>query len=94
VFLEDGRVEMDTNCVENLIRPVALNRKNAVFAGHDEGTTAWGRIASLINVERRIMLNRGMPALRSGAAGPASRNIIRVGFEFPAEPLLPGRLRP
>jgi transposase len=25
-----------------------LNRKNALFAGHDEGGNAWGRIASLI----------------------------------------------
>ena len=48
VFLEDGRVEMDTNNVENLIRPLTLNRKNALFAGHDEGGVAWGRIASLI----------------------------------------------
>jgi transposase len=48
VFLEDGRVEMDTNNVENLIRPLTLNRKNALFAGHDEGGAAWGRIASLI----------------------------------------------
>ncbi len=39
---------MDTNCVENLIRPVALNRKNALFAGHDEGATAWGRIDELL----------------------------------------------
>ncbi len=52
LFLEDGRVEMDTNCVENLIRPVALNRKNALFAGHDEGATAWGRIASLIETAK------------------------------------------
>ena len=48
VFLEDGRVEMDTNNVENLIRPLVLNRKNALFAGHDEGGIAWGRVASLI----------------------------------------------
>jgi hypothetical protein len=47
-FLTDGRVEIDNNRVENLIRPIALNRKNALFAGHDEGGTAWGRIASLI----------------------------------------------
>ncbi|WP_409201400.1 transposase domain-containing protein [Leisingera sp. M658] len=33
---------------ENLIRPIALTRKNALFAGHDEGGRAWGRIASLI----------------------------------------------
>jgi transposase len=47
-FLTDGRVEIDSNRVENLIRPIALNRKNALFAGHDEGGIAWGRIASLI----------------------------------------------
>jgi predicted amidohydrolase YtcJ len=47
-FLSDGRVEIDSNKVENLVRPIALNRKNALFAGHDEGGRAWGRIASLI----------------------------------------------
>src|SRR3990167_675220 len=47
-FLQDGRVEIDSNRIENLIRPIALNRKNALFAGHDEGGIAWGRIASLI----------------------------------------------
>ncbi|HMR37494.1 MAG: IS66 family transposase [Paracoccaceae bacterium] len=47
-FLTDGRVEIDSNNVENLVRPIALNRKNALFAGHDEGGIAWGRIASLI----------------------------------------------
>ena len=48
VFLNDGRVEMDTNRAENLIRPLTLNRKNALFAGHDEGGRTWARIASLI----------------------------------------------
>jgi hypothetical protein len=47
-FITNGRVEIDNNRVENLIRPIALNRKNALFAGHDEGCIAWGRIASLI----------------------------------------------
>ncbi len=47
-FLYDGRVEMDSNFVENRIRPVKLTAKNALFAGHDEGATSWGRIASLI----------------------------------------------
>jgi len=48
VFLTDGRVEIDSNTVERTIRPIALNRKNALFAGHDEGGRNWGRIASLI----------------------------------------------
>ena len=48
LFLYDGRVEMDSNFVENRIRPVKLTAKNSLFAGHDEGARAWGRIASLI----------------------------------------------
>jgi len=48
LFLTDGRIEMDSNAVERTIRPIALNRKNALFAGHDAGATNWGVIASLI----------------------------------------------
>lgn len=48
LFLADGRLEMDTNPVENRIRPLVLTRKNALFAGHDEGGRTWARIASVI----------------------------------------------
>jgi len=48
VFLHDGRVEKDSNFVENRIRPVKCTAKNALFAGHDEGARSWGRIANLI----------------------------------------------
>ena len=48
LFLQDGRVEMDTNLVENQIRPLTLTRKNSLFAGHDEGGRSWSRLASLI----------------------------------------------
>ena len=48
LFLTDGRIEMDSNAVERTIRPIALNRKNALFAGHDAGAANWGVIASLI----------------------------------------------
>jgi transposase len=47
-FLEDGRIELDTNTVERSMRPIALNRKNALFAGHDHGAANWACIASLI----------------------------------------------
>jgi transposase len=50
--LHDGRVEIDSNSVENMIRPIALNRKNALFVGHDEGGKAWGCIASLIETAK------------------------------------------
>ena len=48
LFLEDGRVDMDSNLVENAIRSPAMNRRNALFAGHDEGGRSWARFASLI----------------------------------------------
>ena len=51
-FLSDGRLEMDTNGVENAIRPVPLTRKNALFAGSDNGAETWARIASLIGTCR------------------------------------------
>ena len=47
-FLEDGRIELDSNAVERTIRPIALNRKNALLAGHDAGAQNWAMIASLI----------------------------------------------
>jgi transposase len=30
-FVDDGRLEIDSNVVERAIRPIALNRKNALF---------------------------------------------------------------
>ena len=47
-FLDDGRIELDTNIVERGIRPIVLNRKNSLFAGHDLGAENWACIASLI----------------------------------------------
>ena len=47
-FLTDGRIEIDSNAVERSMRPLALTRKNALFAGSDGGAEHWGVIASLI----------------------------------------------
>ena len=47
-FLDDGRLKLDTNPVENLIRPIALTRKNALFAGHEVGAENWALLASLL----------------------------------------------
>tara|TARA_B100000674_G_scaffold426526_1_gene380738 strand:+ start:154 stop:615 length:462 start_codon:yes stop_codon:yes gene_type:complete len=48
LFLDDGHVDMDSNLVENAIRSPAMNRRNALFAGHDDGARCWARYASLI----------------------------------------------
>jgi transposase len=47
-FLHDGRIEIDSNVVERSIRPIALGRKNHLFAGSDGGGEHWAVIASLI----------------------------------------------
>ena len=36
-FFEDGRIHLDNNAIENKIRPLALGRKNFLFAGSHEG---------------------------------------------------------
>jgi transposase len=50
--LDDGRVEMDTNTVERAIRPVTLNRKNALFAGNDRGARHWAIALTLIQTAK------------------------------------------
>lgn len=52
VFLADGRVEVDSNVVERTIRPIALTKKNALFAGSAGGGQTWAILASLINTAR------------------------------------------
>ncbi len=52
LFLTDGRIEMDNNAVERAIRPVALGRKNHLFAGSDGGAERWAIVASLIETCR------------------------------------------
>jgi hypothetical protein len=47
-FLEDGRLELDTNPGDNAIRPVALTRNNALFAGHEVGAENRALLASLV----------------------------------------------
>ena len=47
-FLDDGRIEIDSNVVERAIRPLVLSRKNALFASGDDGGERWATAASLI----------------------------------------------
>lgn len=51
-FLHDGRIELDTNPVERAIRPVALGRKNHLFAGSDGGGARWATVCSLIETAK------------------------------------------
>lgn len=88
-FLDDGRIELDNNAVERSIRPIALNRKNALFAGSDVGGDHWAVIASLIETAK---LNGIDPqawltdALTKLAAGHRNNRISKLmPWNYPAD---------
>jgi hypothetical protein len=53
-FLDDGRVPIHNNSCENAIRPVAVGRKNWLFAGSVRGGQAAATVYSLIESCRRV----------------------------------------
>ena len=50
-FLNDA-IDLDNNPVERAIRPIALGRKNHLFAGSDGGGARWATVCSLIATAR------------------------------------------
>jgi len=71
-FLNDGRIDLDSNTVERSIRPLALNRKNALFASSDEGCDNRAVIATLIEncklgcVNPHVWLTQTLEKLANG----------------------------
>jgi hypothetical protein len=37
LYVTDGRLQLDNNNIENAMRPIALGRKNFLFAGSNKG---------------------------------------------------------
>lgn len=57
VYLEDGRLNIDNNACENIIRPFTLGRKNWLFMGNERGGKAAAILYSLINTCRLNKIN-------------------------------------
>jgi hypothetical protein len=51
-YCDDGRLEMSNNAAERAIRPLALGRKNYLFAGSDEGGRRAAVIYTLVETAR------------------------------------------
>jgi transposase len=91
-FLDDGRIEIDSNVVERSIRPIALNRKNALFAGSDGGGEHWAVIASLIetcklcNIEPQTYLADIITRIVNGHPNSQIDNLLP--WAYPAAPAL------
>jgi transposase len=56
-YAHDGQLEIDNNLVENTIRPVALGRKNFLFAGSDEAAENLACLYSIIGTAKMHDLN-------------------------------------
>jgi transposase len=56
-YLEDGTLEIDNNIAENTIRPIALGKKNWLFAGSDEGGQRAANLYSLLGTAKLNGLN-------------------------------------
>lgn len=51
-YIDDGELSIDNNRVENLIRPIALGRKNWLFAGSLRAGQRAAAIMSLLHTAR------------------------------------------
>jgi hypothetical protein len=83
-YRDDGRLEIDNNAAERAIRPLALGRKNYLFAGSDDGGRRAAAIYTLIETAK---MNSVDPEayLRDVLAGshllpPAHRRAAALGL--------------
>lgn len=83
-FLEDGRIDIDNNAVERSMRPVALQRKNALFAGHELGAENWAAIASLVETCKLLTINP------NAYLADVLARVVTHGDGDPLDDLLPG----
>ena len=52
-YTEDGRIPVDNNVIERLLRPIAIGRKNYLFFGSDHGGKTAATLYTLVQSARR-----------------------------------------
>jgi transposase len=86
--LDDGRIPLDTNAVENAIRPFVVGRKNWLFADTVRGAEASANLYSVIETAKRSGLEPFAYLRHVLAALPSATTLEEV------EALLPRRIDP
>lgn len=57
IVLQDGRVELDNNLVENAVRPIAIGRKNYLFAGSHEAAKRAAMVYTFFSACKQAEVN-------------------------------------
>ena len=57
LYTTDGRLQLDNNTIENAMRPIALDRKNFLFAGSNEGGKRLALFYSLLESCKKQHVN-------------------------------------
>ena len=56
-YVNDGRIKIDNNLIENAIRPLAIGRKNYLFCGNDDSAVRAAIIYSLIGTCKAVYVD-------------------------------------
>ena len=56
-YIEDGRYQIDNNLIENSIRPIAIGRKNYLFAGSHEAAQRAAMIYSFVGTCKQLQID-------------------------------------
>ena len=92
-FLDDGRLEVDSNTVERTMRSVAQGRRSSLFAGSEVGAQTWAVLASLLQTCRLngldpyTWLNDVLERIVSGAVKNNELETLLAWNWKPAEPM-------
>ncbi len=87
-YLEDGRIKMDTNLVENVIRPFVIGRKNWLFADTPRGAEASANLYTVIETAKANGIEPYAYLRYVFAELPKATTLEDI------EALLPGRIDP
>lgn len=89
-YTADGRLEIDNNLVENQIRPVALGRKNYLFAGSHNGARWAATIYSLVATAKQHQIEP-LAYLKDVLSRIADHPYSKLAELLPPEWKLPGK---
>ena len=56
-YIEDGRCQIDNNLIENSIRPIAIGRKNYLFAGSHDAAQRAAMIYSFVGTCKQLQID-------------------------------------